>query len=474
MGTTIHIKIPLTMAIIPGQIISIENQKFVIPQTNLMELIRIPADQVKKRLEWVGDAQVIRLRDRLLPLVRLADVLGIKRTYTDPSSAGPRPDRRRNIADRRSRKSPLFGSKKKGKPDAPKPAKRAAPRFQSDRRYRADSALNIAVLSTGLLRYGIIVDRFLDSEEIVVKPLGRHLKDTRAYAGATIMGDGQVALILDSGDIARIAEMASIEGTDRALEVAEATEGSDTLDGEVLDLLVFQNAEHERFAIPLSQVVRIERIEKRAIETYGRRRTIQYRGGNLPVFSIDETADVNPLPQKKHLLVIVSRVAGREVGLLALGPVDSVSTVSAVDPTSFKQPGIMGSIIIHKETALVVDLKDVITHLYPEWISEDPEKASAYGTAGTLLVVEDSTFFRSQITSFLQNNGFAVMEAEDGLAAWELLKSREEEIDLIITDIEMPNMDGLELTKKVKAEEGLSTIPIIALTTLADDQDEEK
>jgi two-component system chemotaxis sensor kinase CheA len=89
-------------------------------------------------------------------------------------------------------------------------------------------------------------------------------------------------------------------------------------------------------------------------------------------------------------------------------------------------------------------------------------------------VVEDSTFFRSQITSFLQNNGFAVMEAEDGLAAWELLKSREEEIDLIITDIEMPNMDGLELTKKVKAEEGLSTIPIIALTTLADDQDEEK
>ncbi|MDZ7698948.1 MAG: response regulator [Deltaproteobacteria bacterium] len=330
------------------------------------------------------------------------------------------------------------------------------------------------MLSTGLLRYGIIVDRFLDSEEIVVKPLGRHLKDTRAYAGATIMGDGQVALILDSGDIARIAELSSLDGTDRALEVAETTGESEASEEDALDLLLFQNAEEERFAMPLSQVLHIERIESTAIQTYGRRRSIQYLSGNLPVFSIDETADVGPLARNKRLLVIISRVAGREVGLLAAGPVDAVHTSSRVDQTPLKQPGITGSVIINHETTLIVDLSDVIFHLYPEWISENPEKPSDVGTVGTLLVVEDSTFFRSQITSFLETEGFTVLEAEDGLRAWDTLKEHPQEIDLVITDIEMPNMDGLELAKKIRSEDDLSTLPIIALTTLADDQDEEE
>ncbi|MDZ7698949.1 MAG: chemotaxis protein CheA [Deltaproteobacteria bacterium] len=129
MGTTIRIKLPLTMAIIPGQVISVEDQKFIIPQTNLVEILRIPADQVKQRLEWVGDAQVIRLRDQLLPLVRLTDVLGIERTYTDPSLAAPRPDRRRNIADRRSKKTPLFGSKRKKSRMHPKRRNDRSPGF---------------------------------------------------------------------------------------------------------------------------------------------------------------------------------------------------------------------------------------------------------------------------------------------------------------------------------------------------------
>ena len=476
MGTRIRIKLPLTMAIIPGQIISVEDQKFILPQTSIEELLRVPADQVKQRLEWVGSAQVIRLRNRLLPVVRLSDLLGIERTYGDPSSTGRKPDRRKNIADRRSKRNPLFGSRAEDSDEASTFENRRISRSRSDRRYRAESALNIVVLSNGLIKYGLIVDRFHDSEEIVVKPLGRHLKNARAFAGATILGNGDVALILDSGDIARIAEFTSLEGTDRSLEAAKKNDFSDHQE-DALNLLTFRNAEDERFAIPLSQVLRIEKIEAAAIQTYGRRKSIQYRGGNLLVFSLDEIAHVSPLANKRDFLVIVSSAAGRQVGILAVGPVDSVATFSKVDDASLKQPGIMGSVLINNQTSLVVDLHDMIQHLYSEKAPK-PSKEPLAGTVdvakGTLLVVEDSTFFRKQIKTFLENKGFTVLEAEDGTAGWEALHLHKQEIDLVITDIEMPMMNGLEFSRKIRAEETFANVPIIALTTLADEENEEE
>ncbi|MCP3955781.1 MAG: chemotaxis protein CheA, partial [Desulfobacterales bacterium] len=189
VGSTIRIKLPLTLAIIPSQIVIAEDERYAIPQVNLVELLRVPADKAKERIEKVGEAEVIRLRGNLLPLVRLADLFGVQRTYCDPES-GPHDDRRDNIADRRSKTSPLTDES----PEEPRIQPSADDDFTrqpGDRRYRADSALNIAVVSAGVFKYGLIVDRLLDSEEIVVKPLGRHLKQCKGYAGATIMGDGR-------------------------------------------------------------------------------------------------------------------------------------------------------------------------------------------------------------------------------------------------------------------------------------------
>jgi two-component system chemotaxis sensor kinase CheA len=107
-GTAIRIKLPLTLAIIPSQIISTEGDRYAIPQVNLDELLRVSAAQVKDRIEKVGDAEVVRLRGRLLPIIHLADVLGIERTYIDPPDRDRKPDRRESIADRRSMVSPLF------------------------------------------------------------------------------------------------------------------------------------------------------------------------------------------------------------------------------------------------------------------------------------------------------------------------------------------------------------------------------
>jgi two-component system, chemotaxis family, sensor kinase CheA len=136
-------------------------------------------------------------------------------------------DRRASLADRRSRKSPLVTPEELAQdPTAATAADEntssANARQGKDRRYHAAGALNIVVVSTGAMKYGLVVDHLHDSEEIVVKPLGRDLKKCKGYAGATIMGDGRVALILDVSNLAKMAGLTTVEGTARAAEVAEA------------------------------------------------------------------------------------------------------------------------------------------------------------------------------------------------------------------------------------------------------------
>ncbi len=190
-GTTILIKLPLTLAIIPSQIVSVEDERYAISQVNLVELVRVPAVQVKNRIEKIASSLVIRLREDLLPLIRLSDVLGITdRTYRETETGNICPDRRKNIHDRRS-------ENKDENYDKFNPTEVERRSTEKDRRYHEQSAVNIAVVTAGDFHYGLIVDSLLDSEEIVVKPLGHHLKDAKCYAGATIQGDGRVALILD-------------------------------------------------------------------------------------------------------------------------------------------------------------------------------------------------------------------------------------------------------------------------------------
>ena len=293
-GSTISIKLPLTLAIIPCQIVMTGGERYAIPQVNLEELLRIPAAMVKERVERVGDAEVVRLRGNLLPLIRMADVFDIDPTYYDPVQNETKPDRRQNIADRRSRSTPLF--KEEGAPPPQiKDREQEHKRKENERRQSTSSALNIVVVSTGAMRYGLIVDRLHDSEEIVIKPLGRHLQQCQGYAGATIMGDGRIALILDVANIARMASLTSLEGSERASQLAEAAKEAITKSRDKQSLLTFSSSATEQFSVPLNQVERVEKIKRRDIEEIGGRRVMQYRGGSLPLISIDEVSSVMPL-----------------------------------------------------------------------------------------------------------------------------------------------------------------------------------
>ncbi len=471
-GTTISIKLPLTLAIIPCQIIMTGGERYAIPQVNLEELLRIPAGQVKNRIERVGNAEVVRLRGNLLPLIRLSDVLDIKRTYFDQEENEFKDDRRERISDRRGKETSL-STEDESLLEKQDRSARAGERNNEDRRYNASSALNIVVVSNGTLKYGLIVDKLQDSEEIVIKPMGKHLQACKGYAGATIMGDGRIALILDVTNLAIMADLTSIDGSDRANEVAQAAEELVKAQKDKQALLIFRSSEDEQFAVPLNQVERIEKIKRSDIEELGGKRVMQYRGGSLSLITVDDMAMVQPIADHDNLLVIVFNIASQIVGLLAIGPIDAMEISVSVDDTTLKQPGIMGSTIIEGQTTMLVDIFEVVGHLFPEWF-EDQEVYEAIDEetpVPTILIAEDSNFFRNQVKNYMTESGYAVIEGEDGAIAWDLLQQHGDEITIVVTDIEMPNMNGFELTETIRKDKRFSQIPVIALTTLAGEED---
>ncbi|MCC6489438.1 MAG: chemotaxis protein CheW [Candidatus Hydrogenedentes bacterium] len=471
-GSTFRIKLPLTLAIIPSLIVSVEDERFAIPQANIEELLRLRPEEVKNRIEVVGDSEVLLLRDRVLPLARFDELIGAVPTYTDAESGHREFSRRVNLADRRSRKQPVSGEaghQLPGAPPAETPRRRA-----TERRQAAASALEVAVVTTGTMSYGLVVGTFHDTEEVVVKPLGRRLKHLREYSGATILGDGTVALILDMSGLADKANLSSVSGSARAAELASEVEALRLQD--VHSLLLFHNGPNEPCAIPLDLVQRIERIAPSQVERLGSYRTMQYRGSSLPLVALSDVASVSPVEGQEDLVVLVSSVSGHEVGLLGVMPVDVIETRTAIDQSTHRQKGISGSAILRDQTTLVVDLYELVDALHPEWASvpiaqRAESTAAAAGHETTILLAEDSDFFRAQVKKYIEEDGLKVLAAPDGEAAWELLLKNADTVRVVVTDIEMPRLTGLGLAARIRADERVSRLPIIAVTSLAGDED---
>ncbi|MDH7598143.1 MAG: chemotaxis protein CheW [Sedimentisphaerales bacterium] len=414
-GTTTRLKLPLTLAIIPSLMVSCQQNRYALPMVNVVELLRIVPSKTKNLQEKVGDVVVLRLRDQLLPVISLSKILGYQ---------------------------------------------------QEDQQ---DKILNIVVVSAGALRYGLIVDQLHDSEEIVVKPLNGQLKKVGVYAGATILGDGQVALILD---VVGLAQMAGLDYEQLGSKAGSEANAAISATAALQSLLVFSSAQPERFGVPINLVDRIEQIKAHEVKSIGGKKVIRYREGILPVYTIDEVIKAGPLAQKDDLLVVVFNRDGARFGLLATGPVDTVQLDQTIDTQTLYQPGLIGSVVIGDSTILILDVQYLADLLAPK----------ATGTASTvdpngrptILYVEDSEFFRQTVKGMLQQAGYDVVDAVDGLDAMRILEQCGQNIRLVLTDIEMPNLDGIGLAKRIKADRRFQHIPVMALTTLASDLDMEK
>jgi two-component system chemotaxis sensor kinase CheA len=315
-GTSVKVKIPLTLAIVPALMVRSGDSRFAIPQLSLIELLRLEGEDARTGIELVHGAPVHRLRGRLLPIIDLASELG-------------------------------------------RPVE------------RTDQAISIVVLQADGQSFGLVVDAIEDTEEIVVKPLGSHLKEAVLFSGATIMGDGRVALILDVLGIAQRARVVS-EVADRNA-VAEAEEQAAVeQDTERRTLLLVGIGDDRRAAIALSDVERLEEFPAASVEYGAGREVVQYRDDILPLLRLGEALGVSAfgIDEADSLNVIVNRIGDRMVGVVVGRILDIVEQdVDLADGDD--QRGLLGTAIIQGRVTDVIDIDAVVRR-------NDPAFAGAY------------------------------------------------------------------------------------------------
>lgn len=302
-GTTLKIKIPLTLAIIPALIVTSGGERFAIPQVNLLELVRLEGEEGRRKIETLYNAPVYRLRGHLLPLVNLNAHLHLQ-------SAGER------------------------------------------------DTVNIVVLQADGRQFGLIVDAINDAEEIVVKPLGKQLKGLACFAGATIMGDGRVALILDVLGVAQQARVIA-EARERGLAGEARTEGK-AEDRQAL--LLFEMGHNRPMALPLSSVARLEELPVSGIEHSGGQRVVQYRGQIMPLIMVEEFLGGSAPATDTgcdHLQVVVHAHRGRSVGLVVSRISDIVHETLTVKRTAV-HGGILGSAVIQQRVTDLLDIDAIL------------------------------------------------------------------------------------------------------------------
>ena len=373
-GTTVKIKIPLTLAIIPALTVTSGGDRFAIPQVSLVELVHLEGEQARKGIEMIHGAPVYRLRGNLLPLVNLGRELGIANQASGAESkAGPSEDAVNilvRLEGEEARKgvemiqgAPVYEVHGKLLP----PVNLRREPGVEDKASASESevgqngeGVNIVILQADDRTFGLVVEGIHDTEEIVVKPLGKLLKGISTFAGATIMGDGKVALILD---VLGIAQRANVVSGVRDRALMDSTEESQERSGDLQTFLVCEVGKDRRVAMPLSLVARLEEFEASKVETTGDQDVVQYRGEIMPLVRLSKVLHVEPAATDRSnetLQVVVYSDQGHSVGLVVEQILDIVEERVTVE-RRVKQVGILGSAVIQKRVTDLLDVQEIVS-----------------------------------------------------------------------------------------------------------------
>ena len=404
-GATVKIRIPLTLAIIPGLVITSGGERFVIPQVSLLELIRLEADQSGKHIEYVHGTPVYRRRGSLLPIAYLNQVLGLK------------------TADHAE-------------------------------------AVSMVVLQAEDRQFGLVVDGINDTQEIVVKPLGKQLKGLTLYAGATIMGDGRVALILDvlgigqrSGVLAQFLEQARASGQQKAQsEIAQQR------------LLLFRAGSFARLAVPLSLVARLEEFPQSAIEHASGGEVVQYRDRILPLVSLRKVLEPDvPGPEQPPdpVQVVVFNDGDSSVGMVVDEILDVTEEAVTVRQDSDRN-GLLGSAVVGKQVTDFLDLNEVIRAVGGDWF----QGTDGHVSGQRILVADPSGFSRAMIRSSLDMTGYVVLEAASLDEA--LRKLEQQPVDVVLAALDLPPGGSSALLAALRLRPEWENIPVLALADSAE------
>jgi len=444
-GTTLKIKIPLTLAIIPALIVTSGGDRYAIPQVSLLELVRLEGEQARKGIEMIHGAPVYRLRGHLLPLVylrrelkgagdaqgqtdvgaelldfavartkhqawfgRLRQFLDGKATLTveeagshkecalgkwlyakglkdfgdvgeivelEKSHAGFHALVRQIVtlaaAGSYAQAEQAFSDVK------PTSDKIVELLTAAERKVRESKNVNIVVLQADDRQFGLVVDAINDTEEIVVKPLGKQLKGIVTFAGATIMGDGRVALILD---VLGLAQRASVVSEVRDHGVGEKTAGAEVRREDVESLLLLRGPDDGRMAIPLSLVARLEEFNRQNVERAEGRHVVQYRGQILPLIYLSSAllerrqqarslGESEPGGENEKIQVVVYADRGRSIGLVVDRILD-ITHEKAAARTQAGRKGTLGSVVVQGRVTELLDVKGIIQADDPSFFQE--------------------------------------------------------------------------------------------------------
>jgi two-component system chemotaxis sensor kinase CheA len=402
-GTTFVIKIPLTLAIMAALIVEAAGHRFAIPQFSVVELVRT-GNTSSHRVEVINDTAVLRLRDKLLPLLDLAQLLKLE-------DAGTTFDR------------------------------------------IADKVLTAVVIQTGARLFGVLVDCVFRTEEIVVKPMSSLVRHVSMFSGNTILGDGSVIMIIDPNALGSSAGALDVQAEavkSFAASAQAATENKTAL-------LLFRAGTPSLKAVPLSLITRLEEIPLSSIERCNGEDVVQYRGALMPLVYVETEAgkggdDVQP--------VLVLTEGDFHVGLAVDEIVDIVEEQLTIELEA-EAPGIIGAAIVKGKAVEMVDVSHYLGRGLGQRLAGKAEEALR---AVRLLLIDDSQFFRSMLAPLLAARGYEVTlagSAEEALA----LKDKGVVFDLIVSDLDMPGMDGIALAKRLKADPTWGKTPLIALSS---------
>jgi two-component system chemotaxis sensor kinase CheA len=399
-GSSFTIKIPLTLAIVSALIVEAAGDRFAIPQLSVIELVRARSHS-EHRIERIKDTPVLRLRNKLLPLIHLKKLLDI------------------------------------GEPGGEAPENGF-----------------IVVTQVGNQTFGIVVDTVFHTEEIVVKPMSTKLRHIAMFSGNTILGDGAVIMIIDPNGIAQtVGTSASGEIGDQA--VAERGAASE----KTTSLLVFRAGSPQPKAVPLSLVTRLEEIDCKKIEISNGRHLVQYRGQLMPLIRVNE--DVRIKTEGAQALLVFSD-AGRSMGLVVDEIIDIVEDVLAIQVGS-DIPGVLGCGVVKGQATEIIDVGHFMPLAFEDWFRR--KEMGPEALTRTLLFVDDSPFFRNMLGPVLKAAGYDVTTVGGAKEALALLK-KGPHFDVIVSDIEMPEMNGFDLAEAIHGDPRTAHVPIIALSSL--------
>lgn len=409
-GTTFVVKLPLTLAIVAALIVGVAGQRFAIPQMSILELVRVRPGLSDVGIEKLNDALVFRQRNDLIPVIPFAALLGLT-----------------------------------PKDIAPKDAAVTQDGF-------------IVVTQIGRQRFGLLVDTVLHTEEIVVKPLNKRLRNLRCFSGSTILGDGTIILIVEPGGLARMLE-AYAETVIPPVEVRvepEQLPGDEDSEGPV-PLLVFRAGGAMPKAVPLSLVTRLEEIDVSRIEHSGGRLLLQYRGHLMPLVFADDSMS---LQKEGRQAMVVFSDGDRWMGLVVDEILDIVEDALTVELVA-DRPELVGSAIVRGRATEILNVAHFLPLGHGDWLQREtmPQPVTR-----TVLLVDDSEFFRSMLAPLLRASGYRVLVADSAQAAMSILASPRL-VDVVVTDIEMPDRSGFDLIESLRAESRLAGLPVIALSS---------